>query len=112
MREELTAALERLIAGELAAVILEGGGYYVQFAAEEPGLLFEALGDANLDGERLTPDQLRRLRDFGFSGPERKGGGNHSRSLPPDAPAAASMALEVLATVYGAVESETTLMEV
>jgi hypothetical protein len=111
MRERLMDALSRLLAGELSAVILQGGAFYVQFAAEGGGLLFEAVGEANLD-RRLTPDQLRRLHDAGFAPPARAGSGNLAMSMPADPEAAAELAISVMAGVYAVTESDLELVEV
>ncbi len=97
---EVELALIHLKVGTMSAVIVESGDAYVQ-AADRPGDVFaiEAVSDEFRETP-LTPDQLRRLEDFGFRPPAKGGSPNHWQHVARDPNAVATLLLDVLTTVY------------
>lgn len=109
---ELTSALERLIARNVDAVILQGSLAYVQ--AEAPPrterLALEAVSDQFLDAP-LTTEQLLKLRRHGFAPPD-QARPNHWRYFETDPAGAADVLSTTLADVYGDTLEEAEVVEV
>jgi hypothetical protein len=109
--EDGSESLSRLIAGELDAVIFQGGETYVQFAMEAGSLRCEAIGDEYLRAP-LRYERLQALSRLKFMPPARGGAGNHWQDVPADPGAAAAFAVETLAVVYGAAPENIEVFEV
>lgn len=109
---DLTSALERLIARNVDAVILQGPVAYVQ--AEAPPrterLALEAVSDQFLDAP-LTTEQLLKLRRHGFAPPD-QARPNHWRYFETDPAGAADVLATTLADVYGETLEEAEVVEV
>lgn len=109
---EVELALLHLKVGTSTAVIVESGSFYVQVADSGPAnLVMEAVSDEFLES-RLTPDQHRRLVDFGFRLPAKNGSPNHWMIIEKDRIAIAELMLEVLTSVYGVDAAAAEVLEV
>lgn len=109
---EVELALLHLKVGTATAVIVESGSFYVQVTDSGPtSLVMEAVSDAFLETP-LTPDQHRRLVDFGFRLPAKNGSPNHWMVLETGSTAVAELMLEVLTSVYGVDASTAGVVEV
>ena len=99
--EEAVSALQRLVDGELEAVIIEAGEFYVQFAKGGPAVLrVEAVEDTNLPTP-LSFLQRRGLDYRGFHSPSsERSAGNHYRDMAADPRATAELAFQVLTAIY------------
>ncbi len=99
---EAIAALERLFAGDAAAVIFQAVDVYVQFAGSKDTVRCEATGDANLP-HPLSYLQLQALSRQGFYPPDKASSGNHWREFRDPTPRhLIDFALDTLTAVYAA----------
>lgn len=112
LQSEGVSALERLLRGELDAVIFQAGDAYVQFADDPTGIRCEAVGDRNLP-VRLRFEQLQELAKLRFYPPEDASAGNHWQQLE-RVPTKQLLCLAVttLGRVYGCDPAEITVTEV
>lgn len=109
---EIELALLHLKVGSATAVIVQSGDLYVQVADSGPtSLVVEAISEEFLE-TRLTPDQHRRLIDFGFRPPAENGSPNHWQIVESGHEGLAQLMLDVLSTVYGVAAESVEVVEV
>lgn len=106
------AVIERLLKGELDAVIFEFGNAYVQFAGTRAEVRCEASGAKNF-GRDLSFEQLQALSRLHFFPPAPGSSGNHWQSArDADSSTLARLAVETLTTVFAADPERVMIQEV